>query len=146
MQSQSTNQCSWCESFTLSWSPTTTIEQPSTGSPTLVTWVPAQMQLKQITMSYFMSQASFLSQYFSVATPAGCCGEQILLFANFGRWFIEKCQWTIFKQQERGLKTFGHVSDRFFGSFFLRFSKPFLYRLRIVSGAISFCRHATLTK
>ena len=50
-----------------------------------------------------------------------------------------------FKRSERGLKYFGHLSDRFSG-LFSRFSNRFSCQIKIFSGAISFCRHAALTK
>ena len=86
----------------------------------------------------------------SVATPAEPRGEKKTFFcANFGRWktfkiWWKKCRWNIFML--RGAKNFSNTFRIVFRIFFSRFSNRFSYRFKFFSWAVSFCRHASLTK
>ena len=79
---------------------------------------------------------------FSVTTPADPRGEQKeQIFGSEN--LLEKCRCDFFRWPERGLKLFGHVSDRF-SDLSSRFSKRFSCQATNVSGAILFCKRATL--
>ena len=92
-----------------------------------------------------LSRFFFSAFFVSVATPAEPRAEEKLYLCKFwgGEKLFEKCGWNIFKRPERGLNIFKHVSGRF-SDLFSRFSIPFSYQFKLFSGAVSFCRRATL--
>ena len=85
-----------------------------------------------------------------VATTAEPRGEKKLFFVQIlgGEKLLEFVEKSgeIFLSGLRGAKTFSNAFRIIFSDPFSRFSNRFSYRFKSFSGAVSFCRHAALSK